>query len=65
MSVRMGHSEIGKYCVPVGIGGGVDALYESVPEGKHLSDPILSSNFLVGLGQGEHEALPFWNAHTS
>ena len=59
MSVRMGDIEIGKFCLLIGIGGGADALYKLVPESKHPSDPILSSNPLVGLGREEHEALTF------
>ena len=48
MSVRMGDIEIGNFWVPIGIEGGVDVLYELVPEDKHPSDPILSSNLLIG-----------------
>jgi len=55
----MGDIEIGKFCLLIGIGGGADALYKLVPESKHPSDPILSSNPLVGLGREEHEALTF------
>ena len=48
MSARMGDTEIGKFWLPIGTGGGVDALYELVPEDKHPLDTILSSNPLVG-----------------
>ena len=48
MSTRMGDTEIGKFCFLIGTGGGVDALCGLVPEGKHPSDPILSSNPPVG-----------------
>ena len=48
MSVWMGDIEIGNFWLPIGIGGGVDVLYELVLEVKHPSDPILSSNLLIG-----------------
>ena len=48
MSVRMEDIEIGNSWLPIGIEGGVDALYELVPEDMHPSDPILSSNLLIG-----------------
>ena len=45
MSVQMGNIEIGNFWLSIGIGGSVDVPYELVPEDKHPSDPILSSNF--------------------
>ena len=47
MSTRIGGTEIGKFWVPIGTGV-VDVMHGLVPEGKHPSGLVLSSNPPVG-----------------
>ena len=52
MSVQMGDTQIGRSCVPIGIGGGIGAPFLGL-EGMHPSDPVSSSSPSPGLDLGE------------